>query len=157
MATTSKLPAVIDALLALATSILPVGAKVYDGNPDTTANASAQPTLFLVIGTTEPTGDGEAGDAQQSWPYMGGTIRDERGTVYCYAEAYNGAGNNKAARDSAWSLIDAFGEALRADVDLSGLVIDTNLAPSLRMTAETGRGVGARIRVFFSIEFHSHT
>jgi hypothetical protein len=105
---TSALPAVIDALVTLATAALP-SVTVIDG-----VGISGSPGDYLMIGVDDPDADrpATAGDVQQVRATMSGA-RDETGTVTCCAYSWNGNGDQKAARDAAFATVAAVENILR--------------------------------------------
>lgn len=112
---TSRIPAVIDALVSMLTAALPA-ITVYDGPwvtpPETTDS-------FITVGWTP---DGENPTGEQAWAGLGNKARDERIDIPCYADAYSGDTATKARRDAASALLAAAENALRTDTTLGGAI-----------------------------------
>jgi len=110
----SVVPALIDALVAAATAALP-NVLVLDG-----MGATDDPGDYLMVGVDDPDTDGDAfsGDSQQKWAHATGSTRDELGQITCAAFSWNGNGDQKAARDSAYASVEALAAACRDSVDL---------------------------------------
>lgn len=108
---TSVTPQVIDSLIAGATAGLPADVRVLDGYEVTDAAQD-----FLMVGVDDP----DSGAAARSAPVEQhvGTLgpprnRDELGTVWCAAYAWNGDGDPKAARDTAFSYLAVMEDYVR--------------------------------------------
>jgi hypothetical protein len=109
---TSQVPALIDALVTNATAALPT-TTVYDG-----FGISDDPGDFLMVGVEDPDLQGAATSAQfaQVPATMGpARTRDETGSVTCAALSWNGDGDQKAARDAAFTIVAAVESMLRND------------------------------------------
>lgn len=100
---TSVIPALIDSLVAQATAALP-SITVVDG-----PGATDEPGDYLLIGVADPNqaDDIEAATSDESWAALGQRARDEAGAVTCIATAWNGDGDQKAARDLAFTTVAA--------------------------------------------------
>lgn len=109
----SVFPALVDALFTQATAALPA-VLVLDGE-----GATDDPGDFLMIGSNSSSGDGEvtSGESRQEVRATGG-IREERGEVNCLALSWNGEGNQKTARDSAFAIAEAVATLCRTTPDL---------------------------------------
>lgn len=121
----STIPALIDALVAQATTALAGTATVYDGYPDT-----KDPSAFLAVGVDDPESQASASSVsgQQSMATMGtDRSRDEVFSLTCAAYAWNSDADQKAARDDAAAILEAVATLLRADptmgVGLPGRVV----------------------------------
>lgn len=113
--TVSIVPAIIDALVAAATSALP-GVTVTDGQ-GVTGNTNA----VLMIGVNSPdiTVPATAANSQQApATYSTNRTRDETGDVYCTAVAWNGNNDQKQARDDAFALAEAVADLCRTNPSL---------------------------------------
>lgn len=115
---TSAVFAVIDALVTTMTTALP-NVSVYDG-----LGTSDDPGNFLMIGVDDPDTDAYADSAEssQKWAGLGNHARNEEGTVTCCALAWNGDGDQRAARLDVKAITDAVENALRADPSLGGVI-----------------------------------
>lgn len=114
--TTSRTPAVIDALVSTLTTALSGTATVYDGQwvtpPDSTQS-------YVTVGWT-PDLDGPSG--QQDWAGLGNRARTERIDIPCYADAYSGDTDTAARRNAAFTLFAACETALRTDPTLGAVL-----------------------------------
>ena len=119
--TTSRIPAVVDALVTILTAALP-DVDVYDGRWVT---APASTRSYLTVGWT-PEEEGPSGE--QSWAGLGAKARDERIAVPCYADAYSGSTDTAERRNAAFELLTAAEDALRADPTLGGAVLQPGWA-----------------------------
>jgi hypothetical protein len=118
---TSKIPAVIDALVTACTNASTIGGagvSVYDGPHLTTA--PDQNVLWIGLDDPDSQGLANSGDSTQSFPGLGTRQRDELGTVYCVAEAWSGSTDVKGARDNAYNIVLAVENLLRADATIAG-------------------------------------
>lgn len=114
MAATSFIPAVLNALVELATEKLDT--SVSDGYRVGETDSDDE----LMIGVDDAVSQDRADAAQstQEWAYTGGTMRDERGTITCVVIAYNGAADMAAARNRAWQIVDDLFNAITQDATL---------------------------------------
>ena len=119
--TTSRIPAVIDALVSTLTAAL-TGVKVYDGQWVTAPNTTAS---FITVGWTP---DGEGPTGQQTWAGIGNRARNEQIDIPCYADAYSGSTDTKTRRDAALTLMASAENAVRTDPTLGGVLISPGLA-----------------------------
>lgn len=110
---TSAIPALIDELVARATTALP-DVIVIDGDDPTDDSRDA-----LFIGIEDPDDEkATAARAQQEWPHIGHSARDQSGEILCAALAWNGNTSVKQARDAAYAMTAAIEDFLRAEPDL---------------------------------------
>jgi hypothetical protein len=149
---TSVVPALIDALVAQATTALP-STLVFDG-----IGVTDDPGDFLMIGVEDPDIEGAAfsADTKQDWAAVGtGAPRDEQGDITCVALSWNGDGNPKAARDGAYAIAAAVEDLLRANASLgvSGLLW-TSFGTSSQLSQAQGEG-GASALLVFRINFRA--
>lgn len=110
----SAYPAVVTALFTRASAALP-DVIVSDGEAVT-----HEPGSFLMIGSAnaDQQGNVSSGDVRQSWANANGTTRDEEGEVACLALAWNGEGDQQAARDAAFAVLDAVAALCKSDPQL---------------------------------------
>ena len=111
---TSRIPATIDALVAILTAALP-DVQVLDGPPN--VNLASD---FLTVGWS-PYKD-TAVDATQQFVSLGTQRREEDFTVVCYADSYSGDIGASARRARVFQLVGAAETALRADATLGGVL-----------------------------------
>lgn len=109
----SVFPALVDALVAQATTALP-NVLVLDGEGNTD-----DPGDFLMIGTNSADGEGmvASGSSRQE-KRATGPIFEETGEVNCLALSWNGDGNQKAARDAAFTIAEAVSTLCRTNTNL---------------------------------------
>lgn len=114
--TTSRIPAVVDALVSTFTTALTGSATVYDGQWVTAPSGTES---YLTVGWT-PDADGPTGE--QEWVGLGNRARDERIDVPCYVDAYTGDTDTAARRTAAFALLGAVEDVIRADPTIGGAV-----------------------------------
>lgn len=148
---TSVVPALIDALLALANANL-TDVLVLDGYGQTD-----DPGDFLMIGIEDPDSDGAgfSADARQEWANANYTARDETGDITCVALSWNGDGDAKLARDTAYGITSALEDALRLTPSLGveGLLW-TGFGSTTQLSQAQGTG-GASALLIFRISFRA--
>lgn len=148
----SALPAFIDALVVAAEAALP-DVLVFDGQGVTDG-----PGDFLMIGVDDPNAEdfSAAAEAQQTPATMGtARSRDERRRVYCAVMSWNGDGDMKAARDSAYTIAEGVATILRTTPNL-GLsnVLNSGFGSDLSDSSIQADS-GAVWIVRFSVEFRA--
>lgn len=111
----SVVPLVIDALIAGAQDALGEACLVVDG-----FGLTDDPGNFLMIGVEDPDTEDFATSATsvQEWAHAVADERDETGDVSCAALAWNGDGDQKAARDAAYDIVTGFGTWIRENYTL---------------------------------------
>ena len=114
MSTTSRIPATIDALVAIFATALP-DVQILDGPPNVNLESD-----FVAVGWS-PYAD-TAADAQQQFVSLGTQRREEDFTVACYADSYSGDTGASARRARVFQLVGAAEMALRADATLGGVL-----------------------------------
>jgi hypothetical protein len=152
--TTSRVPALIDALVSRATAeLIALPVLVVDGY-----GVSDDPSDFLMIGIEEPSipAAGFAGSSDQVPGPMASTRpRDENGAVWCAAYSWNGDGIQKTARDAAYSYMAAVETLLRADPNL-GIATGGNFVAQMgdtqRLTQNQDSN-GADALLIFNVSF----
>lgn len=111
---TSRIPAAIDALVAIFAGALP-DVQILDGPPNVNLESD-----FVAVGWS-PYVD-TAADAQQQFVSLGTQRREEDFTVACYADSYSGDTGASARRARVFQLVGAAETALRADATLGGVL-----------------------------------
>lgn len=149
---TSVVPAFIDAIVANAGTSLP-SLNVYDG-----FGATDDPGDFLMVGVSDPDIEGadSGADAQQDWATVGlQGARSEQGEITCAALSWNGDGNAKAARDSAYATVAAVETFCRNDPDLGIPTLLWNSALTSHQLTQNQDEGGALAMVIFRIAFQA--
>jgi len=120
---TSRVPPLIDYLVALFTSAATLGAAtppvtVFDGPPTTGLDAP----LKLFVGLSDPDNPNAepAADSVQSWAALGRQARDEMITVHCCAEAWAGTDDLKTVRVAVTGITAAVEVLMQADATQFG-------------------------------------
>ena len=114
MSSTSRIPAVISALVSTFTTAMPT-ATVYDGQWLTTPDGD-----YLTVGWTP---NGEQPTGHQQWDAsLGNKARGEEIDIPCYVDSYSGDTDTATRRNAAFALLAAAENALRADLTLGGAV-----------------------------------
>ena len=151
--TTSRVPAVIDYLVAAFQAAATLGAAsppvaVYDG-PVVTSEPAQQ---LLFVGMDDPDTDEAPTSAQseQAWAALGKQAKNEQVTVFCTAESWGGDTDVKKIRDAAYGIVVAVEALLRADVMLGGLMQFSGITGSTLRQNQTTQGAVARVS--FQIE-----
>jgi hypothetical protein len=114
VSTTSRIPATIDALVAIFAAALP-DVQILDGPPN--VNLASD---FVTVGWSPYTDT--AADAQQQFVSLGTQRREEDFTIACYADSYSGDTGASARRARVFQLVGAAETALRADATLGGVL-----------------------------------
>lgn len=115
---TSRLPALIDYLVALFTNAATLGqaappVTVYDGPATTDLDAP----LKLFVGLSDPDNPAAepAGEFAQEWAAIGRQGRNETSVIHCCAEAWAGTDDLKTVRVSVTAIVAAVETLLQAD------------------------------------------
>jgi len=150
---TSKVPAVIDYLVTTFTAATTLGAAtppvaVYDGPLVTQEPAQ----LLLFVGIDDPDSDEAptSASSEQSWASLGKQAKNEQVTVFCTAESWGGDTDVKAIRTTAYGIVAAVEDLLRADVMLGGLFQFGQVTGLTLRQNQTTQGAVARVT--FQIE-----
>ena len=148
----SVVPALIDALIAAATS---AGVEnVLDG---VSLSGDAQAGDYLMIGVDDPDSEGDAftGSSRQSWANANHTTRDESGEITCAAYSWNGDCDQKAARDAAFAMVETLASACRTDPSLGlSSLLWTDFGSDLNLSQNQGES-GASALVVFTVAFRA--
>lgn len=159
MATTSRIPAVLDYLVAACTADATlaaltfadtIGVRVYDGDPPT----AEYPKQALYIGVDDPDSDSQVvADGEQEWAALGALARDEHITLWCAAETWYGDSEAIGpARTAACAIVAAVETILRADGTLGGAVMFGAPGITGHRVQQAWAESGCRVRVTFRIE-----
>lgn len=142
--TTSRVPAAVDALLALCNAAVALdGVEVVDGPP--TVDLTSLERLHIGY---QP-GAEEAVTLVQDFNSAGARTRDENFTILCYAEARAGGIDMQARRTEVFAIVAAVETALRATdaaptaPTLSGTVLWAHLTTGNLAQVQTDNGAGA--------------
>ena len=142
MTTTSRIPAVIDALVSTLTAALP-NVRVIDG-----PFVSVPDGDYLTVGWTP---DGDTTSGGQTWAGLGNRARDEQIDVPCYCDSYSGSTAVSARRTAAFALMAAAETALRNDPTLGGVIPNPGWA---QISAYTERQEQTDAGVAVGVVFH---
>jgi len=120
---TSRLPALIDYLIALFTSASTLGqatppVTIFDGPVTTRDPAPLQ--LYVGLSDPENTGAELAGDTVQEWAALGRRARNETTVIHCAALAWSGADDARTVRLAATGIVAAVETLLQADATQLG-------------------------------------
>ena len=155
MTVTSRIPAVIDYLVATFTASPLLGAAsppvaVYDGPLATAAPDQAQ--LWVGLEDPDATAATTAADSQQTWAGLGHMAKNEQLAIRCVAQAWSGGDDVRTARQNAYAIMGAVEQVILADASLGGTVSTPGNASvtGAVLSQITGQG-GAVARVTFEI------
>ena len=156
---TSRVPGLIDYLIALFTSAPTLGqatppVTVYDG-PVTT---EASDPLVLYVGLSDPDNEGAqpAADFTQEWGGIGRQARNETTTVHCCAEAWSGTDDLKTVRTAVYGITAAVEALLQADsTQFGGNVLYPASGFAAGQLVQNNTQQGAVARVPFDLIFKS--
>lgn len=148
MANTSRVPAVIAALVAQLDAALDVA--VFDG-PALGDDARAS---WLEIGVDDPELGGGSGltaaSSRIEWRGLGAKSRDEHITVLCAAWAWTGEDAVSVPRASAYALVAQVEAILFADPSLGGVALFGGMSDLTLRQGLTSKGATAA--VLFQVE-----
>lgn len=142
--TTTRVPAVIDALVGRMSEVLAGQVDVVDGP----VAAEGLSDGVLIIGWPGDEGDSVTNDVTRS-PGLGHRY-EETFEVHCVASLVSGDTGMKATRDAVKAIIDTVSAALKADRALGGVCDLAGLGPSMRW-AEAQTADGSVCEVLFSV------
>jgi hypothetical protein len=156
---TSRVPALIDYLVALFTNAATLGqatppVTVFDGPPTTELDA----LLKLYVGLTDPDNPAaeEAATFTQTWGAIGRLGRNETTTVHCCAEAWSGTDDMKTVRVSVTGLTAAVEAVLQSDsTQFGGNVLFPAPGFAAGSLVQNNTDRGAIARVPFDLIFQS--
>ena len=148
---TSRVPALLDYLVALFTNAATLGqatppVTVFDGPPTT----ELDPPLALYVGLSDPdSGAAEAAaDFVQEWAALGRQGRNETTTIHCCAQAWSGTDSISAMRVAATGIVAAVEVVMQADSTQFGwnaLFPAPGVAGLALLQNNTDRGAIARV------------
>lgn len=153
--TTSRVPAVIDYLVATFTASALLGAAtppvlIFDGPVATGAPAQ----LALYVGLTDPdsTSVETAADSAQVWAGLGHQARNEQIVIHCVAEAWAGSDDIRTQRLAAYAITSAVEDIVRNDATLGNTVtVPGNAAVTAMTLSQNNTTDGTIARVSFEI------
>lgn len=156
MASVSVIPDLVQALLdklAERPALKDREVLIVDG-PDPVGDDA---DLQLYIGMADPRATGtedNAGEFTQEWPNATAQTRAESGSIRCAAVAFDGSGDQRAARDAAFAIVADVQALLWSDPRLGvNGVTKTSFNSSSWDQRQTQSG--AMCAVLFSIDFNS--
>lgn len=157
MTAASAVPALIDALVAVANTAFPDATSLVDVN-DGPANTQEDTGQALWIGSNGDDQSTEGATADQEWPYASNGFRRETLTVHCLALAWSGDDDFKTVRDQAFAQVQAFTAAIVTDPTLGGVVLQCT-TPVNRISLAQGFNnlSGVEARVSFDVEALNQT
>ena len=151
MTAVSAIPAVTDKVIAVATAAL-TGVTILDGPlPGNAAEGN-----YLAVGAAEmrPDSDGtDAVDSSMVWRSTGPTAQENL-TLLCVARSWNGNGDQKSARDAAFTTVNALVNAWKTDPTWGGVVLDS-AGPSRIHQRNGQNNAGAWTEVAFDLSFRA--
>jgi hypothetical protein len=158
MDTTSRIPATIDALLAVVGPAAGEDVNVVDGPPlswDATelAQDAVSETSYLFVGAI-PDSD-VAADGTQDFNAAGAVSRDERFTINCTAFVWSGDQTIKTVRDAAFGLVAVVEQAIRDDPSLGGAVLYSRMSGVIG-AAQTQDEQGCNCTVMFTVDARAY-
>ena len=159
MTVTSRVPALLDYLVALFANAATLGqatppVTIYDGPPTTLLDAG----LALFVGLSDPDNAAAetAADFVQEWGGLGRQARNETTTIHCCAQAWSGDDSIKAVRVSATGIVAAVEVLMQADsTQFGGNVLYPAPGVSVGALLQLNTDVGAIARVAFDLTFKS--
>jgi hypothetical protein len=150
---TTAIPALIDALVAQANTSLADNILVLDGF-GVTADPAEQ-YLFIGVDDVDSMDQAFSASAAQEWAHANYTARDEEGYVVCAAGAWNGDGDQKAARDDAFAIVNAMETALRANPSLGvSTLLWTSVGTRIALSQNQSES-GASAVVVFNVTYRA--
>lgn len=130
-ASTSRIPAAIDALVTALSAAIGSTTNVVDGPPlawdavgapgDAVSDSS-----WLFVGASPDGDEGAAGD--QDFNAAGAVSRDETFVIFCTAYTFGGDLIVKTRRDDAFALVGQVEQVCRSDPSLGGAVLYSRMS-----------------------------
>jgi hypothetical protein len=151
MTTTSRIPALIDYLVALFTNATTLGqatppVTVLDGPAVTGLDAPLK--LFVGLSDPENPSAERAAESTQEWAALGRLGRNEEITIHCCAEAWAGTDDLKTVRVAATGIVASAEQVLQADTTQFGgnvLFPDPGITGLALLQNTTQQGAVARV------------
>lgn len=146
MTSTSKIPAVIDAIFAIANASLdPSKVIVFDGPTRGTV-----PQRYMTIGFSPSQTSAGAAVVESTDTFQGVVVDRMRESfdVHCQVSSFSGAGDFKTVRDEVFSYLDALAVGIEQDPTLGGVALEAHLAVAAYLPAV---GSGPTVTVDFQI------
>lgn len=135
----STIPAVLDALVAIARLALPTNVQVLDGQP----TVDTEPDV-VAIGFTGNQGEPVV-EAVEDRAQLGSGPDRERYDVLCLASSWRGDDDARAVRDRVFGFIEAIRDELRRDPKLGGRALSARLAVLSFAPEQTTQGAVATV------------
>ena len=159
MTVTSRVPALLDYLVALFTNAATLGqatpaVTIFDGPPTT----ELDPPLALYVGLSDPdnTAAEAAADFVQEWAAIGRQGRNETSTIHCCAQAWAGTDDLKTVRVSATGIVAAVEVLMQSDsTQFGGNVLYPAPGVAVGALLQNNTDRGAIARVAFDLIFRS--
>lgn len=159
MTITSRLPALIDYLVALFTGAATLGAatppvEIFDGPPTTLLDLP----LKLYVGLSDPYAEAAevAGDIVQAWASLGRRARNETITIHCCAEAWSGADDIQDIRLAVTGIVAAVEVLMQADTTrFGGNVLFPDPGVTSGQLKQNNTTTGATATLAFDLVFKS--
>ena len=157
MTTTSRIPALIDYLVALfqGSALLGQAASpvtVYDG-PATTG-LDAQLKLFVGLHDPDSAGAEPAADSTQEWAALGRLGRNEMVSIHCCAEAWAGTDDLKTVRVQVTGIVAAVEQLMQSDsTQFGGNVLFPDPGITALQLLQNNTQQGAVARLAFDLVF----
>lgn len=146
MAPVSTVPAVLDAIVALAAAALP-GVLVSDGEPLDPSSDD-----IVVIGFNGTPGDAVVTATLTNEQMAVGDDREQY-EIACLASVWRGGQRDaKAVRDRAYELVQTVANALAADSRLGGLVMMAGLSAGEYAPLQTDQGAVATLHFTITVD-----
>jgi hypothetical protein len=159
MTVTSRVPALLDYLVALFTNAATLGqatppVTVFDGPPTT----EQDPLLALYVGLSDPDNPAAetAADFTQTWGAIGRLGRNETTTIHCCAQAWAGTDDLKTVRVAATGIVAAVETLMQSDsTQFGGNVLFPNPGITTGALLQNNTDRGAIAQVAFDLIFTS--
>ncbi len=150
MTTTSRLPNVIDGLIATFGAVS--GLTVFDG-PEFSLTSDSLGEFVIVGGNGDA--QAESGGGTQEWAGLGHRSRNEEGPVICAIVVQTGDTAIKPSRDRAYVLLGQLESALVTDPTLGGAVMAGWLLPLNHTLEAAENDLGSYVRVTFTVSYRT--
>ncbi|MEV7907700.1 hypothetical protein [Streptomyces anulatus] len=147
MTTPSRVPAVLDRLVATFTTALPASVAVHDGP---TVTADPLQDVVCVGWDGDDDGDGQAVEWTQEWAGLGAGRKDESIDVTCVLICWDGDADVRATRARAYELFATLEAALRADPG-QGFASPTTVAVTGGRLHQEQTADGVEVRLPFTV------